>query len=51
MTLYIGVNFHPHQQRVAYCETENSEVEQASLFHNVQLVRRFYEQLPKALSE
>ena len=49
MTLYIGVDFHPHQQTVAYCNTESGEVEQASLFHNVELVRGFYEQLPRAV--
>jgi transposase len=49
MTLYIGVDFHPHQQTVALCETEKGEVEQASLFHNLELVRSFYEQLPKAV--
>jgi transposase len=49
MTLYIGVDFHPHQQTVSYCNTELGEVEQISLFHNVELVRRFYEQFPKAV--
>ena len=49
MTLYIGVDFHPHQQTVSYCNTESGEVEQTSLFHNIELVRSFYEQLPKAV--
>jgi transposase len=49
MTLYIGVDFHPHQQTVSYCNTESGEVEQTSLFHNVELVRRFYEQFPRAV--
>jgi transposase len=49
MTLYIGVDFHPHQQTVSYCNTEHGEVEQTTLVHNVELVRRFYEQLPKAI--
>ena len=49
MTLYIGVDFHPHQQTVSYCNTEESEVHQASLVHNVEQVRRFYRQLPKAV--
>ena len=49
MTLYIGVDFHPHQQTVSYCNSESGEVEQTSLFHNVELVRGFYEQLPKAV--
>ncbi len=49
MTLYIGVDFHPHQQTVSYCHSEEGEVHQASLFHNVEQVRHFYRQLPKAI--
>src|SRR5687768_12814198 len=49
MTLYIGVDFHPHQQTVALCETDNGEIQQTSLFHNLELVRRFYSQLPNAV--
>jgi transposase len=49
MTLYIGVDFHPHQQMVSYCNTEQGEVQQTSLFHNTELVRRFYEQFSEAV--
>jgi transposase len=49
MTLYIGVDFHPHQQTVSFCNSDSGEVEQTSLFHNPELVRRFYGQLPKAV--
>lgn len=49
MTLYIGVDFHPHQQTVSYCNNEEGEVHQTSLVHNVEQVRRFYRQLPKAV--
>jgi hypothetical protein len=28
MTLYIGVDFHPHQQTISYCNTDWGEVEQ-----------------------
>jgi hypothetical protein len=49
MTLYIGVDFHPHQQTVSYCNTDEGEVRQTSLFHNPELVRSFYEQMPKAV--
>jgi transposase len=49
MTLYIGVDFHPHQQTVSYCNTEEGEVHQASLVHNLEQVRGFYQQLPKAV--
>jgi transposase len=51
MTLYIGVDFHPHQQTVSYCRSDKGEVHQASLVHNVEQVRRFYKQLPKAVVE
>lgn len=49
MTLYIGVDFHPHQQTVSFCNTEQGEVQQTSLVHNVELVRRFYEQFSGAI--
>ncbi len=49
MTLYIGVDFHPYQQSVSYCDTGQGEVHQTSLIHNVEQVRRFYRQLPKAV--
>jgi len=45
MTLYIGVDFHPHQQRVSVCDTTDGEVHQASLAHNADQVRRFYKLL------
>src|SRR5687768_9197166 len=49
MTLYIGVDFHPHQQTVSFCETTTGEVRQTSLLHNLEQVRRFYRQFPKAV--
>lgn len=49
MTLYIGVDFHPHQQTVSFCETAKGEVQQTSLAHNPELVRRFYAQFSKAV--
>lgn len=49
MTLYIGVDFHPHQQTVSFCNTEQGEVQQTSLAHNPELVRRFYGQFSKAV--
>jgi transposase len=49
MTLYIGVDFHPHQQTIAMCNTEKGEIEQTTLFHNPALVHSFYEQMPKAV--
>ena len=49
MTLYIGVDFHPHQQTIAFCETAEGEIRHTSLFHNKPVVRKFYEQFPKAI--
>src|SRR5688500_3274733 len=49
MTLYIGVDFHPHQQTVSFCNTQEGEVQRTSLFHHVEQVRSFYSQLPKAV--
>ena len=46
MTLYIGVDFHPHQQTVAWCETETGETQTIDLAHNVDDIRRFYASLP-----
>src|SRR5713101_8288993 len=46
MTLYIGVDFHPHQQTVAWCDTETGETEGLDLVHDLEQVRKFYSTLP-----
>jgi transposase len=46
MTLYIGVDFHPHQQTLSWCETESGETRTVNLAHNVEEVRKFYTSLP-----
>ncbi len=46
MTLYIGVDFHPHQQTAAWCETLTGETETVDLPHEVERVRQFYTSLP-----
>ena len=43
MTLYIGVDFHPHQQTASWCDTATGETESIDLAHNLELVRKFYE--------
>jgi transposase len=49
MTLYIGVDFHPHQQTIALCSSGDGEVRQTTLLNNPVQVRSFYEQFPKAV--
>lgn len=47
MTLYIGVDFHPHQQTVAWCDAETGETETVDLKHDLEAVREFYSSLPE----
>jgi len=47
MTLYIGVDFHPHQQTVAWCDTETGDTETLDLRHDLEQVRKFYTSLPE----
>ena len=45
MTLYIGVDFHPHQQTVAWCDTQTGETRTFDLEHDLRRVREFYTSL------
>jgi transposase len=47
MTLYIGVDFHPHQQTGAWCDTRTGETQTFDLAHDVEQVRKFYASLPE----
>ena len=47
MTLYIGVDFHPHQQTVAWCNTQTGETRTIDLAHDLEKVREFYQTLPE----
>jgi len=42
MTVYIGVDFHPHQQTVAWCDTTTGETGFLKLAHDIENVREFY---------
>ena len=42
MTVYIGVDFHPHQQTVAWCDKRTGETGTLKLAHNIEKVREFY---------
>jgi transposase len=46
MTLYIGVDFHPHQQTVCWCDLETGEIRTRTLFHNTDELTKFYESMP-----
>ena len=47
MTFYIGVDLHPHQQTVAWCDTETGETQTRDLKHDPETVREFYSSLPE----
>lgn len=42
MTFYIGVDFHPHQQTLAWCDKRTGETGVLKLAHDVKKVREFY---------
>lgn len=47
MTLYIGVDFHPHRQTVAWCDTGTGETRTVELMHDLERVHQFYSSLPE----
>lgn len=47
MTFYIGVDFHPHQQTLCWCDTETGETETLKLAHDLERVREFYTSINK----
>jgi transposase len=42
MTLYIGVDFHPHQQTACWCDKETGEIRTKDLTHDMERVSEFY---------
>lgn len=44
MTVYIGVDLHPYQQTVCYCDTADGIRRQQTLFHQKDDLRAFYAQ-------
>lgn len=46
---YIGVDFHPHQQTVAWCELQTGEIKTRQLLHNTPAVKEFYASMPPAI--
>lgn len=49
MEFYIGVDFHPHQQTVAWCDLQTGEIKTQQLLHNTPAVKAFYAAMPKAV--
>jgi transposase len=49
MTLYIGVDFHPHQQTVAWCNTQTGETDTRTLPHNLSEVLKFYQSVSPSI--
>jgi transposase len=43
MTLYIGVDFHPHQQTAAWCDSATGETRTVDIKHDLVRVREFYQ--------
>lgn len=50
MRLYIGVDFHPHQQTVCWMDEGTGEIRTREFFHdNREEVRKFYAEMPGAV--
>ena len=49
MTLYMGVDFHPHQQTVCWCDPNTGELKTQNLFHNSPELKQFYQTMPPAI--
>lgn len=49
MTLYIGVDFHPHQQTVCWMDEETGELRSEDLRHESVFVKEFYEAMPRCV--
>lgn len=47
MTLYIGVDMHPHQQTNVWCDTRTGETQTSDLVNDPEIVRKFYTSLPE----
>ena len=49
MEFYIGVDFHPHQQTVAWVDLQTGEIKTRQLLHNTPAVKAFYAEMPAAI--
>jgi transposase len=49
MTVYIGVDFHPHQQTVCWCDPSTGEIHSKNLSHHSPELKQFYQKMPPAI--
>ena len=49
MPVDIGVDFHPHQQTVCWCDPDTGELKTQNLFHQAPALKQFYQTMPPAL--
>ena len=49
MQVYIGVDFHPHQQTAAWCDPQTGEIKIIDLLHNTPQVELFYRRFQSAV--
>jgi transposase len=49
MELYLGVDFHPHLQRVCWVDPTTGEIKFITLRHDTAEVQAFYQQMPPAI--
>lgn len=49
MTLYIGVDFHPHQQTACWCDRQTGEIMTRTFFHNTPELLEFYQAMPPSV--
>jgi transposase len=47
MTFYIGVDFHPYQQTLCWCNADTGETGSLKLLHETEKVGEFYSTVPK----
>lgn len=48
-SLYMGVDFHPHQQTIAWCDKQTGETQTLTLEHDIDKVRQFYQALAPSI--
>jgi hypothetical protein len=46
MAIYCGIDFHPRQQSVSYCDAADGEIHYRGLHHGRDDLRGFYSRFP-----